>query len=141
MTFCLGNAAQQGCGSVAGVKQNAVHQTFMTRFARGCILKDWAPKKQQGKKAVLLRTAAVSCIFFHLFFKAERRAPLWDLLWFCTSFWKQMVQNLGKEGMIMLKTGSPASAGTSFQLYGDPEEGSGHHICLKGCVWLHYYCG
>lgn len=40
VTFCWGNAARQGCGSVAGVKQNAVHQTFMRHFARGCILKE-----------------------------------------------------------------------------------------------------
>lgn len=40
VTFCWCNAARQGCGSVAGVKQNAVHQTFMRHFARGCILKE-----------------------------------------------------------------------------------------------------
>lgn len=48
---------------------------------------------------------------------------------------------LGKEGMAMLKSGGPAWAGKSFQLYGDAEEGSRPHVCLKACAWLHYYCG
>lgn len=41
----------------------------------------------------------------------------------------------------MLKSGGPASGGTTFQLYSDPEEGSGPHVCLKACVRFHYCYG
>lgn len=43
--------------------------------------------------------------------------------------------------MAMLKSGGPASAGTSLQLYGDPEEGPGAYLCLEACVGHDYYWG
>jgi len=39
--------------------------------------------------------------------------------------------------MTMLESGGPSSAGTSFQQYDDSEEGTGPHVCLKACEWLH----
>lgn len=45
----------------------------------------WKTRLQKAaRKAVLLHTAAISHIFLHLLSKAERRAPLRDLVWLCT---------------------------------------------------------
>lgn len=117
MTFCLSTEAQRGCCSVADVKQNAIHQTFMSHFTRGCILKDEALESSKENDA------ALCC--YHLMYFVSPFFQGWEtstsagpcVLLHFAPFRRQMTYKLNKEGMAVLKNCSHITAGTSFQLY------------------------
>lgn len=117
MTFCLGIAAWQGCCSVAGVKQNGVHQTFMSHFTRGCILKDESLESSEESDAALYcyRLMYLVSPFFQGWEASMSAGPCVFLHF--TPFRRQVTYKLNKEGMAMLKNCSHVTAGTSFQLY------------------------